>query len=320
MIKGKKILVTGGSGFIGTNLCQKLVQNNQITIFDNFLRNAITYTELEKHKNIKIIKGDIRDKQIVKEVTREMSIVIHLAAIAGVSEYYNNPLEVIMVNYHGTKNILDSLDYKNIELFIEASTSEIYGKNANYVDEKNSTSSFSPDEMRSVYGKSKSLAEQLSFCYSIQNDFPLLSIRPFNIYGPGQIGEGAISNMVQRALKNETIKVTGDGSPIRAWCYISDFIDSILASIEKRSVIKTEALNIGNPTEIQTTLNLAKMIKRITNSSSEIVLVEHIGIDIPIRIPNIDKARNLMNFEPIIGLEKGIEKTASWWKTINKND
>ena len=104
------------------------------------------------------------------------------------------------------------------------------------------------------------------------------------------------------------------------YCYISDFIDSILASIEKRSFIKTEALNIGNPTEIQTTLNLAKMIKRITNSNSEIVLVDHIGIDIPIRIPNIDKARNLLNFEPIIGLEKGIENTAAWWKIISKNE
>ena len=87
----KEIMITGGSGFIGTNLCQKLVQNNEIIIFDNFVRNAITYTDLENHKNIKIIKGDIRDKQIVKEVTREMSIVIHLAAIAGVSQYYNNP-------------------------------------------------------------------------------------------------------------------------------------------------------------------------------------------------------------------------------------
>jgi len=316
VVKNKKILISGGAGFIGTVLTKKLCQHNKVTIFDNLTRNSIQYTNILKDKSVELIKGDIRNKETVEEIVKGKNIILHLAAIAGVSLYYKNPLKVIEVNYHGTKNILDAVKNNNIELFLDMSTSEIYGTQAQFVSEKDSPSSFPPEDMRSVYAKSKNLGEQLAFCYAKEHDLPVISVRPFNIYGPGQVGEGAISNMIQKALKDEEISVTGDGSAVRAWCYIDDFVEAIIKLIDMRKNISAEAFNIGNSSEVQTTLNLARMIKRITKSKSKIKLVKHIGTEIPIRIPDISKAVKAINFQPKIDLEMGITKTANWWNKI----
>jgi UDP-glucuronate decarboxylase len=316
MVQNKRILITGGAGFIGTHLCQCLIDQNQITIFDNLTRNAIQYSQLLDHENLTFVEGDVRDQLQVNRVVKGQDIVLHLAAIAGVSCYYAQSLDVIQVNYNGTENVLNALKDNSVELFLDMSTSEIYGKLAHSVDEHDPPSAFPPDDMRSVYTKSKSLGEQLAFCYANKYNIPVLSIRPFNIYGPGQVGEGAISNMVQKALKGETLKVTNDGSAVRAWCYIDDFIEGILAAIDIRGTIKAEALNIGNPAEVQTTLNIARMILRISESNSKIEFVKHPGTDIQIRIPKIDKAKGLLNYQPKIDLETGIERTINWWRQI----
>tara|TARA_B100000315_G_C14560633_1_gene580383 strand:+ start:90 stop:1049 length:960 start_codon:yes stop_codon:yes gene_type:complete len=319
VINNKNILITGGAGFIGTALCKKLVKNNKITVFDNLTRNSMKHTNLEKNKNIRFIIGDIRNINQIKEASKGMNIILHLAAIAGVSEYYSNPKRVIDVNYNGTSNLLNVIQGdKNIELFLDMSTSEIYGTNAHFVSEVDSPSSFPPNDMRSVYAKSKNLAEQLAFCYAQEYNLPVISVRPFNIYGPGQIGEGAISNMIQNAINNDDLFVTGDGSAVRAWCYIDDFIKAIIRLIDIRNDIKSEAYNIGNSSEVQTTLNLAKIIIRITKSQSKIKFVDHIGTEIPIRIPDTSKIVKTINFKPNVDLEMGIANTADWWIKLLK--
>ena len=318
MVKNKKILITGGAGFIGTKLCKKLLPHNDIVIFDNLTRNSIQYTTILKNSNVKFVNGDVRDKNSVNQVVKDKDIILHLAAIAGVSFYYKNPIKVIEVNYHGTKNILDSVKTNNIELFLDMSTSEIYGTQAQFVTEDDSPSSFPPNDMRSVYAKSKNLGEQIAFCYALEYNLPVICVRPFNIYGPGQIGEGAISNMIQKAINNEKISITGDGSSVRAWCYIDDFVEAIIRLIDIRNKISAEAFNIGNSAEVQTTLNLARIIKRITKSQSTINFVKHVGTDIPIRIPDISKAVKIINFQPMIDLEMGITKTLNWWNKLKQ--
>lgn len=316
MTTGKNILITGGAGFIGTHLCRRLIGDNSVTIFDNLTRNSLKYSGLLEHENMKFIEGDVRDIEQVRQATEGQEIILHLAAIAGVSSYYRSPLSVIETNYDGTENVLKAIKDNGVELFLDMSSSEIYGKLAHSVGENDAPSSFPPHDMRSVYAKSKSLGEQLAFCYAAEYSLPIVSIRPFNIYGPGQVGEGAISNMVQNAIKGEDLEITGDGSAVRAWCYIDDFVDSIIKCIDIRENISAEAINIGNPSEVQTTLNLARMILRITKSSSKLVFVDHLGTDIPIRIPKIDKAIGLLGFKPEIELEIGISETVKWWRKL----
>lgn len=316
MISGKNIFITGGAGFIGTHLARRLVDNNKITVFDNLTRDSIQYSGLLDHENLTFVNGDVRSFQAVRDVIQGHDIVLHLAAIAGVSCYYSTPLKVLEVNYDGTENVLKASRDHQVELFLDMSTSEIYGKLAHSVDEQDAPSSFPPDDMRSVYAKSKSLGEQVAFCYAYEYGLPVFSVRPFNIYGPGQVGEGAIANMVRKALKDEDLAITGDGSAVRAWCYIDDFIDGIMRCIDLRGTIKAEAVNIGNPAEVQTTLNLARMVKRIANSSSNIVFVDHPGTEIPIRIPNIAKAVRMLGFKPLVDLEQGIAKSIEWQRSI----
>jgi len=316
MIKGKTIFITGGAGFIGSSIAERLVDNNKIIIFDNFLRDSLKYKNIANHKNITIIEGDVLDAGHLNKSVMGSNIIIHLASIAGVDNVLKNPTETMRICLLGSCNIFESAKrLKNLKRIIDLSTSEVFGNYAYKSEEDHTTSMGIVGEARWAYAVSKLAAEHLLHGYHKEFGLPGVSIRPFNVYGPCQTGESAIHTFIKRALKNETIQIHGDGDQIRSWCYIDDFIDGVLLSIENEKSIGN-VYNIGNPKGTVTILHLAKLIIDICKSDSDIEFIPKNYTDVELRIPSIEKARKELGFNPKIDLEQGIRKTVEWYEKI----
>ncbi|MBE6089690.1 MAG: NAD-dependent epimerase/dehydratase family protein [Clostridium beijerinckii] len=315
MISNKKVLLTGGAGFIGTKLCERLSSNNELLIYDNLNRNSIQSTNLLDKDNIKLVKGDILDLNFLKRYIEkfEPDIVIHLAAIAGIDTVIKNPVSTMKVNMIGTYNILEAIKNRKIERFIDFSTSEVFGSYAYKVDEMHTTNLAPVGEARWTYSVSKLAGEHLSHSYYKEYGLPAVTIRPFNIYGDGQVGEGAIHQFVVRAIRNEQIQIHGDGDQIRSWCFIDDFINGVMLCLNNQKAIG-HSFNIGNPRGTITISMLARLIKTIANSDSEIVYVPKNYVDVELRIPNIEKAKKILRFNPRYDLDEGLEKTIEWYR------
>ena len=219
----------------------------------------------------------------------------------------------MQVNMIGTYNILESIKNLNIERFIDFSTSEVFGSYAYKVDEKHTTNLAPVGEARWTYSVSKLAGEHLAHSYYKQYGLPIVTVRPFNIYGPGQVGEGAVHHFVKRAIVNEEIQIHGDGDQIRSWCYIDDFVQGILLCIEKDEAVGN-SFNIGNPKGTITISMLAKLVKDIAKSKSEIVYILKTYVDVELRIPSIDKAKEILGYIPKYDLEVGIERTINWYR------
>lgn len=313
-IKNKKILITGGAGFIGTTLAERLIKDNHVVILDNFHRDALTPSGLKDHPNLTVIKGSVLDTQKIASAMKDCNMVVHMAAIAGVDTVMKIPVTTMKVSMIGTYNILEAaLDLGNIERLIDFSTSEVFGSYAFKVNEKDSTTLGAVGEARWTYAVSKLATEHMANCYYKQHKIPTVCIRPFNIYGPRQVGEGAIHHFIVKALKSEKVTVHNDGSQVRAWCYIDDIVDGILQALTKEKAVG-QSFNIGNPRSTVTVYNLARDIIRLTGNRSTIEFIEWNHPDIELRVPCIDKARELLGYEPKVDLEDGLQRTIAWYK------
>lgn len=317
MIQNKKILLTGGAGFIGTKLCGILCNNNKILLYDNLNRNSIKNTDLLNKNNVKLVQGDILDINHIKTTVDDFkpNIVIHLAAVAGIDTVIKSPVTTMKINMIGTYNILEAIKDHKIERFIDFSTSEVFGSYAYKVDEQHTTNLAPVGEARWTYSVSKLAGEHLSHSYFKEYGLPVVTVRPFNIYGPGQVGEGAIHQFVIRAIRDEEIQIHGDGDQIRSWCYIDDFVDGIMLCLEKPDAVGN-SFNIGNPRGTVTISMLAELIKRIASSKSNIVYVPKNYVDVELRIPSIEKAKNILGYEPKFDLTHGLEKTIEWYRGV----
>ncbi|MFC1730160.1 NAD-dependent epimerase/dehydratase family protein [candidate division KSB1 bacterium] len=313
MLKDKVIFITGGAGFIGTALCGRFHKNNKIILYDNGHRNALQYFDFKDHENVTVIEGDILDKELLKKSVKNADIVIHAAAIAGVSSYYKMPLKTMQVNMVGTYTLLEVIREIDIELMMYFSTSEIYGPHVFRAHEQGETIQGDLKDARWTYSISKLAAEKLCYCYFWEEKVPFIAVRPFNVYGPGQVGEGAIQIFTTKALNNEDIIITGDGVQIRSWCYIDDFADAIEACSDRVKIVGN-SFNIGNPQATVTILELANKVKNILGSQSNIVFHEHMGVDVQLRVPDISKAQKMLGFDPKVSLEEGLEKTINWYR------
>jgi len=315
VIQGKKILLTGGAGFIGTTLASRLVDENEIVILDNFHRNALRHTRLSDHPNVKVIRGDVTDPQAAHAAAEGCEIIVHLAAIAGVDTVLRMPVDTMKVAILGTYNMLEAARQQpRLERFVDFSTSEVFGSYAYNVREADLTSLGAVGEARWTYAVSKLATEHLAHNYHKQFGIPAVSVRPFNIYGPGQIGEGAIHRFIVQALRDENITIHNDGSQIRAWCYVDDMISGLLACLERDEAVG-QAFNIGNPRSVVTIYNLAMQIAHLSGSRSKISFVPWDQTDVELRIPNIEKARRLLGYEPQVDLEDGLQRTIQWYRT-----
>jgi len=316
-LKNRKIFITGGAGFIGSHLIEKIIENNEIIVFDNLHRNALAYTKLANHKNLKLIKGDVLDKSSIEKSLDNADIVIHMAAIAGVSTVVEQPTTTLKINLIGSYNVLEACRKENVKRYVTFSTSEVYGPNIYQADEAGFTTLGPIGKPRWVYAVSKLASEFLAESYHRQFGIKFTSVRPFNVYGPRQIGEGAIHNFIVRALKNEPLTVHGHGSQIRSWCYIDDVVDA-MEKILSTNKSEGEVFNVGNPQATSTTLQTAQTVIRLSNSSSKILFKELKYPEVEIRVPSIEKAKRILGFEPMVSFEDGIKRTIEWYRENQK--
>ena len=315
MIKDKTIFITGGAGFIANTLIKHYIQNNKIVVYDNFHRDTLSTSDVAKHANLSIVKGDVLDLAGLTAAMKGCDIVIHAAGIAGIDTVIKDPVRTMQVNMIGTANALQAAQINGIkERFIDFSTSEVFGSMAFKSSETDQTVSGSAGEARWTYAVSKLAGEHLAHAYFKQYKLPVVTVRPFNVYGPGQTGEGAIQIFIKKALKNEDIHIDGDGSQIRAWCFVDDFVDCLIRCVENPKAIG-ESFNIGNSRAVITILGLAQLVCRVLKSDSKIVFDPPLSADIAIRIPSVEKTKEVLDFKAKVDLEEGVLKTAEWMKT-----
>lgn len=313
-LKNKKIFITGGAGFVGSHLTARIVDDNEVILFDNLHRNSLQYTSYREHKNLKLIEGDILNPEALEKGIAGADVVIHMAAIAGVGTVVNHPVTTLKTNLIGSYNLLEACKKNKVKKVIVFSTSEVYGPNAYQADEDGMTTLGPIGKPRWVYAMSKLASEFLADGYYREHGLTFTSVRPFNIYGPGQLGEAGIHNFVVKALRNEPLIVYRPGTQIRAWCYIDDMTDA-LEEILINDKSDGQIFNIGNPQGATTTLHLAETIIRIASSASKIEFGDLTHPEVNVRIPNIDKARRILGFEPAVSLEEGIVRTIQWYST-----
>ncbi len=314
-LTGKRIVVTGGAGFIGTTLARRLVDENEIVAVDNLHRDTLGGTPLAEHPNFTFVQGDVLDAASLADAVKGATHLVHAAAIAGVDTVLASPVRTMRVNLIGTYNALEAaLATKDtVERIIEFSTSEVFGSYAYKVDEEHVTTQGSVGEARWTYAVSKLAGEHMAHAYHDELGLPTVSVRPFNVYGPGQVGGGAIRAFIETALAGQPLVIHGDGSQIRAWCYVDDMIEALMLVLEHPNAIG-ESFNIGNARSAVTIYDLALRIKRMTRLEHDLVFQALHYTDVELRVPNVDKARDLLGFEATVELDEGLERTIAWYR------
>ena len=314
MLEDAHLLLTGGAGFIGTALCKVLLPNNRVRVLDNLRRNGLEGAGLVDHPNLELVVGDVRDAAAVEAATEGIDYAIHMASIAGVDTVMKNPVTTMDVSLRGTMNVLEAARKAGgVRRLIDFSTSEVFGSYAFRVREADVTSLGAVGEARWTYAVSKLATEHLAHNYWKQYELPTCSIRPFNIYGPGQIGEGAVHAFVVRALAGDPITIHNEGDQIRSWCYIDDIVDGILLCLTKVDAIG-HAFNVGNPRSTVTIYQLAQLVRRLAGSDSEIRFMKWDFPDVELRIPDVKKAERLLGYRARVDLEDGLSRTIEWYR------
>ena len=254
------------------------------------------------------------DLPAVKRAMDGIDHVVHLASIAGVDTVMKMPALTMRISLLGTANVLDAaLETGRCKRFIDFSTSEVFGRYAYHVTEFDVTTLGAVGEARWTYAVAKLATEHLAMTYHRQFQFPAVGIRPFNIYGPRQVGEGAVHHFIVRALKGEPLQVHNDGAQIRAWCYIDDIVDAVDRVLTDERAVG-HSFNIGNPRSTVTIYNLAREVVRLASSRSPIENVPWDHPDVELRVPHVGKAKELLDWSAKVDLEEGLLRTILWYR------
>jgi dTDP-glucose 4,6-dehydratase len=305
------IVLTGGSGFIGSHLSKELLKNgeNKLIVIDNLLTgNLDNIQDLLDHENATFIQHDVQDHI---EINEKVDYVFHLASAASPVAYTENPVNTLKAGSLGTINTLGLARKHGAEYFL-ASTSEVYGDPLITPQNEEYWGNVNPNGIRSMYDEAKRFAEAATATYARSYDIKTKIIRIFNTYGPNmQLNDGrVVTNLIVQALNDEDLTIYGDGSQTRSFSYVSDTVAGILAMMESNHY---EVFNIGNPYEM-TVKELAETILKLTNSKSEIIYKPLPNDDPQQRRPDISKAKEKLNWEPKVGLETGLNTTIEWIK------
>ncbi len=306
-----KALVTGGAGFIGSHICERLLKEGYEVIcldnFDPYYEPGLKRDNIQpflNDKKFKLVEGDIRDQELVREIiTRDVDYIFHYAAQAGVRASVENPRKAHEVNATGTLNILQACLDSSVKKIINTSSSSVYGK-VNYLplDENHPTTPVSP------YGVSKLMAEHYCRVFSEVYGLKIISLRLFTVYGPRIRPDLAISIFTQRALENKTIEIFGDGSKTRDFTCIDDVIEANLLVMRKGD---SGVYNVGSGSRVSVT-ELAEKVIEITKSKSKVVYTHPQKGDVEHTWAKVDKAKKELGWEPKVALEPGLENVVTW--------
>ncbi len=305
----KRILVTGGAGFIGSHLCEALLRReNEVLCMDNFFtgRKKNIY-HLMDNKQFEVIRHDI-----VNPIYLEVDEVYNLACPASPVHYRFNPIKTVKTNVIGTINML-GLAKRVKARILQASTSEVYGDPQVHPQREDYWGNVNPIGPRSCYDEGKRVAETLLFNYRNENNVDIRVVRIFNTYGPRMLENDGrvISNFIVQALKGEPITVYGDGSQTRSFCYVSDMVEGLIRMMEQTEDIGP--INLGNPQEFSI-LELAERIIKLTGSKSKIEFKPLPEDDPARRKPDILRAKRVLGWEPEVDLETGLKLTIEYFK------
>ena len=306
----KTILITGGCGFIGSNLCKKLLYKGHIVIcMDNLLTGSIdNILDLLENNNFKFINHDvIKPINLIEDIDE----IYHLACPASPSKYQNNPIYTLKINFIGTMNMLELALIKNAKILL-TSTSEVYGDPEISPQGESYQGNVNTIGPRSCYDEGKRVAETLMIEYFHKYNINIRIARIFNTYGPNMdINDGrVITNFISQALQNKDITIYGDGSQTRSFCYIVDQIEGLILLMNNTYIYP---INIGNNNEM-TVKELAEYIKKLTNSKSNIIFKKLPADDPTQRRPDLTRANTILNWKPNYNLEIGLKLTINYIK------
>jgi len=304
----KKILITGGAGFIGSHLCERLLkEGNEVICLDNFFtgsKNNIVH--LMDNHYFEVIRHDIEEPILI-----EVDEIYNLASPASPIHYQKDPVKTVRTNVMGAINVLDIAKRTGAKI-LQASTSEVYGDPEIHPQVEEYRGNVNPIGIRACYDEGKRCAETLFFDYHREYGVDIKVVRIFNTYGPKMaLNDGrVVSNFIIQALNNEDITIYGDGTQTRSFCYVSDLVDGLIKMMNSNL---TGPINLGNPAEF-TILELAKKVIELTNSKSKIIFKPLPQDDPKQRKPAITKAKKYLNWKPKVNLEEGLKETIKYFK------
>jgi len=308
----KRILVTGGAGLLGSHLCERLLQDgHDVLCVDNFYTSTRrNITHLLEHPNFELMRHDVTFPLYV-----EVDQIYNLACPASPIHYQRDPVQTTKTSVHGAINML-GLAKRTGARILQASTSEVYGDPELHPQPESYWGNVNPVGIRSCYDEGKRCAETLFFDYLRQHDMPIKVARIFNTYGPRMLPDDGrvVSNFIVQALRGEDITIYGDGSQTRSFCYVDDMVDGLARLMNSPRAV-TGPVNLGNPREF-TIRELAEQVVERVGSNSQMVMRPLPGDDPARRQPDISLARELLGWEPRIGLEQGLGHTIEYFRRL----
>lgn len=306
----KNVVVTGGAGFIGSHLCERLIAEGfSVICLDNFITGDIeNIKHLLKDKNFRLIEQNVTKYITIKE---KLDYVLHFASPASPEDYLKFPIQTLKVGSLGTHNALGLAKEKKAK-FMLASTSEVYGDPLRHPQPENYWGNVNPIGVRGCYDEAKRFAEAIAMAYHRVHKIDTKIIRIFNTYGPRmRMNDGrVVPNFIYQALNNKPITVYGKGTQTRSFCYVTDLVEGIFKLMLSRI---NDPVNLGNPKEF-TVLELAGLVIKLTDTRSRIIFKPLPQDDPKKRRPDITKAKKLLNWQPKVELREGLEKTIEWFR------
>ena len=314
-----KTLITGGGGLIGGRLAKQLLEaGHEVTVLDSAPpgSGSLPYLRVTRHPGLTYVQGSVTDAAAWAGLPQDFEAIVHAAAILGIRRVPREQIETMDVTVAGTEMALRfAHSLPQLKRFLYLSTSEIYGVSAQGLDET-APAVIQTGGGRWCYASAKLTAEFYVRAFAERYGLPFTIVRPFNVYGPSPTCCGALTEMVRRAACGETIRLTGPGQQTRSWCHVQDFAEALQRCLFDHAS-RNETFNLGSDTTEVSVLELAQMIRDITQSSSAIVIGDGAEPDVLNRRPDLKKARKLLSFQPRIDLPEGIEDVLTWAKAAS---
>jgi nucleoside-diphosphate-sugar epimerase len=315
VLAGKRVLLAGGAGFLGSHLARALADDNDVFVVDNLYRHTARPAWLTGHPGVRFLESDVGDVARVRAfLPADLTHVVDLAAVAGVLTVIGDAVAATRSNLQASLGVMAlAEELTGLEHFVYLSSSEVYGPLAGGAREDEVRFQLRIEEPRWTYAVSKLAAEALLFQLFRERGLPVAIVRPFNVYGPGQLGESAVHAFARDALAGRPLKVRGSGSQRRAWCYVDDFTAGLRLILEQRPL--GQALNLGNPAATCTVRELAHSIRAAVGSSAPVESTPALCEDVEERFPDIARAAAL-GFAPRVGLADGLARTVAWYRSL----